>query len=70
MNKLPILILIFILINNCSTNKKQRFWNKEKNQNISQFQKKLFKIEKINTKEVNRDLKIQLIDKYKKNKSS
>ena len=63
MNKLSLLILIFLIINNCSITKKQRFWGKEKsniqeNENIKTILTKQSKIEV----EFNSKLKIKVSD--------
>tara|TARA_B100000787_G_scaffold138219_1_gene107053 strand:+ start:916 stop:2214 length:1299 start_codon:yes stop_codon:yes gene_type:complete len=62
-NKLSLLILIFLIINNCSITKKQRFWGKEKsniqeNENIKTILTKQSKIEV----EFNSKLKIKVSD--------
>ena len=63
MNKLSLLTLIFLIINNCSITKKQRFWGKEKsniqeNENIKTILTKQSKIEV----EFNSKLKIKVSD--------
>ena len=69
MNKLSLFILILIIINNCSINKKQRFWDKEKS-NI----KETVNVKKILTKQIKKEqelnptLKIKITgNKFNKN---
>jgi len=62
-NKLSLLILIFLFVNNCSLDKKSGLWTqdknlKEDNQNQNQ-KKKLFKKEAVNTVEFNSNLNIE-----------
>ena len=63
MNKIFIIFLIFIFINNCSFNSKSKFWTKEKNikQEIKNPKKKiLFVLESALRKELNPTLEIRL----------
>ena len=50
MNKILLLISIFFILNNCSANKKQSFWNKE-NSNID----KIKNIKTVLTKQVKKE---------------
>ena len=69
MNKLSLLVLILLLVNNCSINKKQRFWGKEnsnikKNENV----KIILTKKNIDVRELNPKFKINVSSgKYKKN---
>ena len=63
MNKIFIFFLIFIFFNNCSFNKKSRFWTKEKNikqENKKKKQRTLFVLEEASQKELNPNLQIKL----------
>ena len=65
MNKLSLLILILLLANNCSINKKQRFWGEEKSkiENV----KTILTKQAIEEKEFNSKVKIKISDgKYSK----
>ena len=61
MSKLSLLIFLFLLLNNCSINKKQEFWNKEK-VNIEEIENtKTILTKKVREeKEFNPTLKIRL----------
>ena len=63
MNKLSLLVLILLLINNCSINKKQRFWGKEKS-NIEEIKnvKTILTKQTREEKEFNPTLEIKVSD--------
>ena len=69
MNKLSSLILILLLVNNCSLNKKQNFWSKEKS-NLEETKgvKTILKKKNKDEKEINPTLEIKLSgQKFNKN---
>ncbi len=69
MNKLSLLVLIFLLVNNCSINKKQKFWGKEKSNIQEKENVKIILTNQVkNEKELNINLEIKFTeDKINKN---
>ena len=61
MSKLSLLVLIFLLVNNCSINKKKGFWGKEKS-NIKETEtvKIILTKQTIEEQEFNPTLKIKV----------
>ena len=61
MNKLIILLLALVLLNNCSFNENSKIWNKkEKDQSSKSNIKKIFSNDKFIVKEFNQNLKLDL----------
>ena len=69
MNKIIVIVFVFLLTTNCSFNSKSKFWTKEKKIQVDQDSKitEIFKKEKIFEKELNPELKIKLSAKPIKN---
>ena len=69
MNRLFILFIIFFFLNNCSLNENSRIWkDKSKDLSAKKNVKKIFTKEKLNTLELNKDLKLDLLGLKSNNK--